>query len=128
MRQFAAAILLCLFGALLPSATVVSLAAPAELLPICCRAHGAHHCMMTAMLNGASGSATIPLFRASGCPYRNSFHPFTSGPVTAGEQQRSSVTLTAMPFHPVLESEVPAALRFTRAHPRAPPIPLRSQA
>jgi len=128
MRQFAAAILLCVFGALLPSATVISLAAPAELLPICCRAHGAHHCMMMAMMNGASGSNAAPLFRASGCPYRNTFHPFTSGPVTAGEQPRSSVTLTAMPFHPALELEVAATLRFTRAIPRAPPIPLLSQA
>lgn len=128
MRQFAAAILLCVFGALLPSATVISLAAPAELLPICCRAHGAHHCMLMGMMNGASGSTAVPLFRPAGCPYRDSFHPFTSGPVTIGEQIRSSVTFFASPFHPTLESEVFSTLRFTRAIPRAPPFPLRTQA
>ncbi len=46
MRRIAALLLLCVFGALLPSATVVALAAPQQLLPICCRAHGAHACMM----------------------------------------------------------------------------------
>lgn len=128
MRQFAAAILLCIFGTLLPSATVISLAAPAALLPICCRAHGAHHCMLMGMGNGASGSAAVPLFRPAGCPYSNSFHPFTSGPLASGEQLRSSVTLLASPLHPTLKSEVFSTLRFTCAIPRAPPFPLRSNA
>src|SRR5271168_1929334 len=56
MRRIAALVLLCVFGTLLPSATVIALAAPQQLLPICCRAHGAHSCILGAMATAPSDS------------------------------------------------------------------------
>src|ERR1700684_4053183 len=78
MRRIAALVLLCVFGTLLPSATVLALAAPQQLLPICCRAHGAHSCIMGSMADASSYAApTAParmaLFPAQGFPWRIPF-------------------------------------------------------
>lgn len=127
MRRIAAAILLFVFGAFLPSAAMILLAAPAAMVPICCRAHGAHHCMMMALMNGAPENASGPQFRQPECPYRNILHAITSGPVTVQEHPRSSVALAATPFRPVAETEIVAPLRFSRSNPRGPPASLRSQ-
>jgi hypothetical protein len=79
MRRIAAAILLCVFGALLPSATAIALAAPQQWVPICCRAHGAHACIMGAEA-GASSDAG-PALRQPACPYRQGLRAITTGSI-----------------------------------------------
>src|SRR5271156_3923148 len=81
MRRIAATILLCVFGALLPSATAIALAAPQQLLPICCRAHGAHSCVMGSLASSSADAG--PELRAPGCPYRQGLRAVTTGSITA---------------------------------------------
>jgi hypothetical protein len=124
MRRIAAAILLCVFGAMLPTATVVSLAAPDLLIPVCCRTHGAHHCMMMAMMGGVAAAASGPQLSPPGCPYRYGFHPFTQSPVTAAEQSRSGTALALALFSQASTYRAVLSLRFARAVPRGPPAPI----
>src|SRR5271156_6479833 len=92
MRRIAATILLCVFGTLLPSATVVALAAPQQLLPICCRAHGAHSCVM-----GISDAATNagPALRQAACPFGPSLRAIPSVTLSADFSSRVAFGLVA---------------------------------
>ncbi len=97
MRRIAALMLLCVFGGLLPSATVLALAAPQQLLPICCRAHGAHACgIMAEMARPATGSQ----FRQAGCPYSQSLRAITTGTISADFACRTSFGLTVTGIEP----------------------------
>jgi hypothetical protein len=53
---------------LIPGATALQLAQPQVLLPACCRAHGAHHCM------GTTRQGSGPAWRGQGCPFANLPH------------------------------------------------------
>ena len=81
MRRIAAFVLLCVFGALLPSATMMALAAPQQLVPICCRAHGAHACVMGSAASASTDAA--PALRQPGCPFGQSLRAVTTVSISA---------------------------------------------
>src|ERR1700735_1699107 len=89
MRRIAAVVLLFVFGALLPSATVTALAAPQQLLPICCRAHGAHSCIMGDMARSYAG----PTLRQPACPFGQSLRAITTVTISADFSSRTSFAL-----------------------------------
>jgi hypothetical protein len=53
---------------LVPGATALELAQPQVLLPACCRVHGKHHCM------GSAVEGSGPAWRGHGCPFTNLAH------------------------------------------------------
>src|ERR1700728_4645314 len=96
MRRIAAFALLCVFGTLLPSATVIALAAPQQLLPICCRAHGAHSCVMGVTASAPSDAG--PTLRQPACPFGQSLRAVTTVTITADLTSRSSFGLAVTNF------------------------------
>jgi hypothetical protein len=120
MRRIAAAILLCVFGALLPSATVVALAAPQQLLPICCRAHGAHACAM-----GSAASVfpdAGPALRQPACPFSEALRAITTITVTPGVSPSVTLWLGAIGMSWVGLAGIVAAPRRRPFAPRGPPL------
>jgi hypothetical protein len=120
MRRIAAIMLLCVFGALLPSATVLALAAPQQLLPICCRAHGVHACgSMAEMADPAS--ASDPQVRQAGCPYSQGLRAITTATITADFVSGTSLGLavTGMSRQHIADAVAIRVLR--RFAPRGPP-------
>ena len=129
MRRVAAVLLLCLLNALLPSAAVLALAAPQQVMPIACRIHGAPDCGMIAAMDGMAmpgmtmdGRASGAVFRAPGCPSNHCFQAILSDSVTVPSRRGASVVL-APTFFPLLKptSDSLPALTFSSSTPRAPP-------
>lgn len=122
MRRIAAFLLLCVFGALLPSATVVALAAPQQLVPICCRAHGAHACVM-GMASGTSSEAG-PALRQPGCPFGESLRASTTIAISSGLTARIKfgLVLAGVSRQPIAVAIVSHFLRLSA--PRGPPVSL----
>ncbi len=121
MRRIAALVLLCVFGTLLPSATVIALAAPQQQLPICCRAHGAHSCIMGAMANAASDPG--PTLRQAACPYGQSLRAITTVTIFADFSSCTSFTLAAANIGRQLIADAVATRMLRRSAPRGPPTP-----
>jgi len=121
MRRIAALILLCVFSTLLPSATVMALAAPQQLLPICCRAHGAHSCIMAAA--GAS-SDSVPTLRQAACPFAPSLRALTTVTISAGCASIASFGLAATYLDRQSIAEAVAIRILRRSAPRGPPSSL----
>jgi hypothetical protein len=121
MRRIAALILLCVFGALLPSATAVALA-PQQLLPICCRAHGAHACMMGSAANASSDVA--PTLRQPGCPFGQSLRAITTVTISADFASRSSFGLAVTNIERQWIADAVASRVLRRSAPRGPPSSL----
>jgi hypothetical protein len=119
MRRIAALMLLCVFGGLLPSATVLALAAPQQLLPICCRAHGAHSCVMGSDVV-ASSDAGVTL-RQAACPLGQSLRAITTGTISADFACRTSLGLTVIGISRLRNADVVAGRFLRRAAPRGPP-------
>ena len=119
MRRIAAFALLCVFGALLPSATVLALAAPQQLLPICCRAHGVHSCVMSSV-TGASSDAT-PTLRQPACPYGQSLRAVVTGSISADFTSRARLGLIAISLDRQLVADAVASRILRRSAPRGPP-------
>jgi len=119
MRRIAAVMLLCVFGALLPSATVLALAAPQQLLPICCRAHGAHSCILGAMANAASDAG--PTLRLAACPFGQSLRAITTVPISADFNSRCSFDLAVADIDRQVIAEAVATRMLRRSAPRGPP-------
>jgi hypothetical protein len=104
------------------SITLLALGGDAESgLPVCCRRHGKHHCMMTHLRSTSSG----PSFQAQPCP----FYPTAS---TAPRLTTASLA-TSLPSSlelirdtaPLAASPRPAQTFATSAHyTRGPPTPL----
>jgi hypothetical protein len=118
MRRIAALMLLCVFGGLLPSATVLALAAPQPLLPVCCRAHGAHACgSMAEMARPAAGSQ----FRQAGCPYSQGLRAITTGSISADFACRTSIGLTVTGMSQQRIADAVAIRVLRRFAPRGPP-------
>src|ERR1700722_1803175 len=120
MRRIAAAILLCVFGALLPSATVVALAAPQQLVPICCRTHGAHACTM-----GSSASVfrdSSPTLRQPACPFGEVLRAITTVSVFTGFSHTMTLGLVAIGMSWVCLPGIVAAQRRRPFAPRGPPL------
>jgi hypothetical protein len=120
MRRIAAAILLCVFGALLPSATVVALAAPQQLLPICCRAHGAHACTM-----GSSASVfpdTGPTLRQPACPFGEVLRAITTVTISTGFSHSVTLGLVAIGMSWMCLAGIAAGHRRRPFAPRGPPL------
>jgi|ERR1700722_9216451 hypothetical protein len=118
MRRIAALVLLCLFGALLPSATVVALAAPQSLLPICCRAHGAHACIMGSAPDSYSDAG--PALRQAGCPHQG-LRAVTTGSITADLAPRKLFGLIATNIDRQAIADAVATRVLRRSAPRGPP-------
>jgi hypothetical protein len=124
MRRIAAVILLCIFGAFLPSATVFALAAPDQSLPVCCRIHGAHHCLLAGLGAGVAGLSQ-PAFRAPGCLYRQGMHAVASNLITfAGNGSAKCISLMASGFRVFAEVNSFPTFHFDSSAPRAPPAGL----
>jgi hypothetical protein len=119
MRRIAALVLLCVFGTLLPSATVLALAAPQQLLPICCRAHGAHSCIMGDMANAASDAA--PTLRQPTCPYSQSLRAITTVTISADFTSSTSFALAISNIDRQLIADAVATRILRRSAPRGPP-------
>jgi hypothetical protein len=119
MRPIAAALLLCLYGALFPAATVLALVAPQQGIPACCRAHGAHHCMMAGVYSAES--ASNPAFRPFGCPYNHGFQVLFSGSASTGCQPGSSLARVITVFSPLTSSGFLSAPNLHTISPRGPP-------
>jgi len=119
MRRIAAVMLLCVFGTLLPSATVIALAAPQQLLPICCRAHGAHSCILGAMANTASDAA--PTLRQAACPFGQSLRAITTVTISADFTSRSRFDLAVTNIDQQLIADAVATRILRRSAPRGPP-------
>ena len=122
MRRIAALMLLCVFGALLPSATAVALAAPQQLLPICCRAHGAHACMMGSAANASSDVAHT--LRQPGCPFGQSLRAVTTVTISADFGPRSSFGLAVTNIERQWIADAVASRVLRRSAPRGPPSSL----
>lgn len=122
MRRFAAAMLLCLFGALLPSASFVVLAASPQLLPACCRVHGTHHCMLgTPAGFSVPGSTLKPTLRTPVCPFRHDLQAITQGFAAPGSQTESGIALEVAGFHLTPKHGVFTGRHFRSVAPRGPP-------
>jgi len=119
MRRIAALVLLCVFGTLLPSATVIALAAPQQLLPICCRAHGAHSCIMVAMANAPSDPG--PTLRQAACPYGQSLRAITTVTISADFASDASFALAVTNIDRQLIADAVATRILRRSAPRGPP-------
>jgi hypothetical protein len=118
MRRIAAVMLLCVFGALVPSATVLTLAAPQQLLPICCRAHGAHSC---GSMSEMAGPASDPQFRQTGCPYSQGLRAITTGTISADFASRTRFGLAAASIDRHAIADAVATRMLRRSAPRGPP-------
>jgi hypothetical protein len=119
MRRIAALVLLCVFGTLLPSATVIALAAPQQLLPICCRAHGAHSCIMDAMANVDSDAG--PTLRQAACPFNQSLRAITTVTISADFASCTSFALAVANIDRQLIADAVATRMLRRSAPRGPP-------
>jgi hypothetical protein len=111
--------LLCVFGTLLPSATVIALAAPQQLLPICCRAHGAHSCILGAMANAASDAA--PTLRQAACPFGQSLRAITTVTILADFGSRAGFGLAVDNLDRQVIADAVATRILRRSAPRGPP-------
>jgi hypothetical protein len=120
MRRIAAALLLCIFGALLPSATVVALAAPQQLVPICCRAHGAHACAMGSSAGLSPDSS--PTLRQPACPFGEVLRAITTVTVAPGFSHSVTLGLVAIGMSWVCLAGIVAAHRRRPFAPRGPPL------
>jgi hypothetical protein len=118
MRRIAALVLLCVFGTLLPSATAMALAAPQQLLPICCRAHGAHSCIMV-MANAPSDAG--PTLRQAACPYGQSLRAITTVTISADFTSRASFALGVANIDRQVIADAVATRMLRRSAPRGPP-------
>jgi hypothetical protein len=116
MRRIAALMLLCVFGTWLPSATVIALAAPQQLLPICCRAHGAHSCILSAAASDAG-----PTLRQAACPYGQSLRAITTVTISAHFTSCTSFALSVANIDRQLIADVVATRMLRRSAPRGPP-------
>jgi hypothetical protein len=119
MRRIAAIALLCVFAALLPAATALALAGPQELLPICCRAHGAHACMMGSLPSASPHAG--PMLRQPGCPYSQSLRAVTTGSITADFTARTRFGLVVVSLDRQLLADAVATRMLRRSAPRGPP-------
>jgi hypothetical protein len=119
MRRIAAVLLLCVFGALLPTATVVALAAPQQLLPICCRAHGAHACVMGLMASTATDAG--PTLHRAACPFGQELRAITTVTISADFACRSSFNLNVVNIDRPWIADAVATRMLRRSAPRGPP-------
>jgi hypothetical protein len=119
MRRIAAIALLCVFGTLLPAATALALAAPQQLLPICCRAHGAHACVMGSLPSASHDAG--PMLRQPGCRYSQSLRAVTTGSITADFTTRTRFGLVVVSLGRQLMADAVAARVLRRSAPRGPP-------
>src|SRR6201996_1151053 len=115
MRRIAALVLLCVFGTVLPSATVVALAAPQQLVPMCCRAHGAHSCLMGVSTSAGAG------FRQAGLPVRPHSRPNNSVSLSAYFSSRIVFGLVTAHAEQQLIADEVASSVLLRSAPRGPP-------
>jgi NCAIR mutase (PurE)-related protein len=120
MRRIAAVVLLCVFGTLLPLATMTALAAPQQLLPICCRAHGAHSCVMGDMASAPSDA--VPTLRQPACPFGQSLRAITTVAISADFTSRSSFGLAVANIDRQLIADAVATRVLRRSAPRGPPF------
>ncbi len=119
MRRVAAAILLSFLGVSLPLATVLALSAPQLLLPICCRTHGAHACVMGSA--ALASPDTGPTLRQVACPFGQALRAITTVTISAGSAQRVNLGLAAIGMTLACLTGT-APFRFPRRFaPRGPP-------
>jgi hypothetical protein len=119
MRRFAAIALLCVFATFLPVATALALNAPEQLLPICCRAHGVHSCVMGSM--GSASPEAGPLLRQPACPFNQNPRAVTTGSITADFTARTRFGLVAVSLDRQLVADAVATRMLRRSAPRGPP-------
>jgi hypothetical protein len=119
MRRIAALLLLYVFGALLPSATVAALAAPQQLVPICCRTHGVHACMLG--MAATASSEAGPLLRQPGCPFGQSLRAVTTVTISADFAARTRFGLAVGNIERQWIADAVATRMLRRSVPRGPP-------
>jgi hypothetical protein len=111
--------LLCVFATLLPAATALALTAPEQLLPICCRAHGVHSCVMGSMASASPDAG--PLLRQPACPYNQNPRAVTNGSMAADFTVRTRFGLVAVSLDQQLMADAVATRMLRRSAPRGPP-------
>jgi hypothetical protein len=120
MRRMLAILTLCVTALLLPAATAVSLAAPQTTLPACCRAHGAHHCLMASQ-ERAAGQRGVQL-RGPSCPFAHSFHAVLTVPALPAPSPLRSQQLPLTRVEQRAGQWAGLANPPHRFRPRAPPL------
>jgi hypothetical protein len=113
-----ASVLLWIFGMLLPSATALALAGPQQLVPVCCRAHGAHSCMMGDA--GVTANAG-PTLRQPACPFRPGIRALTTARVVADLAGSANAGLVVSDMHLQVIADSVATSVLRRSAPRGPP-------
>jgi hypothetical protein len=104
---------------MLPSATVIALAAPQQVVPICCRAHGTHACMMGSEAGASSDAA--PAFRQPGCPFGQNLHALTTVTISADVRSHTGFRLVAIDTDRQAIADAVATSVLRRSAPRGPP-------
>jgi len=120
MRRIAAFLLLCVFGTMLPSATAVVLAAPQQLLPICCRAHGTHACTMGS--HATASSDPMPGLRQPGCAFGHNLHAITTMAISSGLTSRINFGLALAGLSPQAIADAIFSHPLRLSAPRGPPV------
>ncbi|MGC2401272.1 MAG: hypothetical protein WA510_15870 [Acidobacteriaceae bacterium] len=119
MRRTAALVLLFVFGTMLPWATVMAFAAPQKLLPICCRAHGTHSCMMGMEASDLANLA--PGVRSPACPFGQSLRAITTVTISNEFASRSAFALAVSKIDRQYKADAVATRMLRRSVPRGPP-------
>ncbi len=120
MRRLLAILLVCLLGSALPAAAGAALLTADSAVPACCRAHGAHRCILGTAGPSALSTQGIQL-RAPGCPMAHS-QPAVLAPraIVSNMLAQAVPPTTAAPQH--LSTNQPRAPEHTGfRQPRAPP-------
>jgi hypothetical protein len=103
----------------LPAATALALTAPEQLLPICCRAHGVHSCVMGSMASASPEAG--PLLRLPACPFNQNPRAVTTGSITADFTARTRFWLVVVSLDRQLLADAVATRMLRRSAPRGPP-------
>jgi hypothetical protein len=104
----------------LPSATVVALAAPQQLVPICCRAHGAHACAMGPAASIIADAG--PTLRQAACPFGEVLRAITTVTISTGFSHNVILGLVAIGMSWVCLAGLVVAYRRRPFAPRGPPF------
>jgi hypothetical protein len=112
-------LLLFVFATMLPTATVMALATPQKLVPICCRAHGMHACMMGMEPSDLANLA--PAIRQPACPYGQSLRGMTTVVISSDFTARSGFALAVSQIGRQYTADAVATRILRRSVPRGPP-------
>lgn len=120
MQRWVANLLMGWLLFLVPGSTALAFAQPQQLLPVCCRTHGAHHCALA-----QHRPQTGPAWRATGCPYAHLQHAGLVLPLFLAAQQPSLSTQIRRADSPAADLGALSSYLAGLPGSRAPPFLLQ---